>query len=141
MDKQTKWNEFKQKRHEVIDLYIRRRRVQERALDLLRYFVINKMYQTFKDNFQILKQRKINRNMGKFLSVVLANHWIKNLSRFAPKGDLKLIYQRRVKHLLTFHAITGFDSLSKKSSETIFPFLLKLATISDLTSKGRRMFQ
>ena len=108
---------------------------------MLRYFVINKMYQTFKNNFQILKQRKINRNMAKFLSVVLANHWKRNLSRFAPEGDLKLIYQRRLKHLLTLHAISGFDTLSKKSSETIYPFLLKLATISDLTSKGRRMFQ
>ena len=67
------------------------------------------------NNFQILKQRKINRNMGKFLAVVLANHWKKNLSRFAPGGDLKLIYQRRMKYLLTFHAMSGFDTLQKKS--------------------------
>ena len=98
-----------------MDLYIRRRRVQERALEMLRFFVINKMYQTFKNNFKILKQRKINRNMGKFLAVVLANHWKKNLSRFAPGGDLKLIYQRRMKYLLTFHAMSGFDTLQKKS--------------------------
>ena len=41
--------------------------------------------------------------------------------------------------LLTYHTVAGYDALVHKSAKIIFPFLLKLATISDLSSKGRRM--
>ena len=106
---------------------------------MLRYYVFNKVIQKFRDNFRVLKKKKTARQMGKFLSFVIALHWKRRLTWFAPKGDMSIIYQRRMRRLLTYHTVAGYDALVHKSAKIIFPFLLKLATISDLSSKGRRM--
>ena len=57
-----------------MDEYIRRRKVQERAKEMLRYYVLNKVIQNFRDNFRVLKKKKNAKQMGRFLSFVIAMH-------------------------------------------------------------------
>jgi hypothetical protein len=62
-----------------MDLYINRRKIQEKSMEMLRLLVISKMFRNFHKNFKRFKEKKTIRMHGRFMAVILANAWRRKL--------------------------------------------------------------
>ena len=77
MEQNLKWKKFKEKRREVVEKYLARKRQQLAVQSMLKIIYLRQIIQVLSLKFKHGQQEYEKRLTGKFMSVILANHWKK----------------------------------------------------------------
>lgn len=112
LDKQNKWNVFRDIRTKVIDRYIFCKKMQHRLQTTLQFLFLRQILRKLSKNFKT-KQRIYERKIkGKFCVLVIANRWLRLRRRFAP--DFPQIIRNNIRKSFSLVSVT-YEAKYQKS--------------------------
>ena len=134
-----KWIEFKARKSQAIDKYIKAKRQYLKAKQMYTYIVLKRSFGLLNVKFIKRQERRDIEQHGKILAVHLYNHWKKVVQRNGKTFNRVQI--NKVRKTLSFIGQLNYETTCKKAMKIIKPFFIALLQIQKLTEKGRIFYK